>query len=373
MSQFLSNVRRLGVKELYSIRYDVFFMFLIAYSFTYAVYTPAKNASSELKNASIAIIDEDRSLLSRSVAAAFLPPYFAPPSTIGWEDVDPGMDGARYTFVVAIPPGFEADLLRGRKPRVQILADATAVNTVTKGMGYIQGIIDQTVKSTLGLGGSSGGSPIEAVYHFKFNQNVDSTPFSAIVQLTGNITLLALFLSGAAIIREREHGTIEHLLVMPLRPLEIMLSKTWSNALVILAGSAFTIFAIIQGALGMKIAGSIPLFLVAVVIYSAAMIALGILFGTLGKTMPQFSLLAFMAFIILNLLSGGRTPFSSMPSGLQAIMNLLPTPHFMNIAQGILYRGAGLDIVWPEFAAMLGIGTAFFALSLWRFRRSLVA
>jgi ABC-2 type transport system permease protein len=127
MRKFLSNVWRLGIRELYSTRYDAFLVFLIVYTFTYAVYMPAKNAPSGVKAASIAIVDEDHSALSRRIAAGFLAPCFAKPELIEITAINRGLDSSHYTFVVDLPPSLEADVLKGRSPTIEVQADATAL------------------------------------------------------------------------------------------------------------------------------------------------------------------------------------------------------------------------------------------------------
>lgn len=373
MKRRLKNIWLLGKKELYSLRFDAVLVFLIVYTLTYAVYMPAKNAPTGVKDASIGVVDEDHSALSRRIASGFMPPYFKIPMALSVEDMDREMDDAHYTFVVDLPPNLEADLLRGRTPTIQILGDATAMTQAGVGMGYIQQIITQEVRAQLGQTAPVDTAPVQLVTRVKFNPNMDSPPFAAIVQLGNNITLLALFLSGAALIREREHGTIEHLLVMPLTPIEIMLSKVGANGAVILVGSLLSLQVVVRWALGLSIAGSIPLFMVGVALYLFALTSLGIFLGTVTRSMPQFSLLAFPVFIVMNMLSGGQTPLESMPVALQYIMRLSPSTHFVAIGQAILYRGADFGMVWREFAAVAVLGAAFFGGALWRFRRTLVA
>jgi ABC-2 type transport system permease protein len=369
----LLNIWRLGVKELHSLRFDAVLVFLIVYSFTYAVYMPARNAPTGVRDASIAVVDEDRSVLSRRIAAAFLPPYFRPPAALAVEEVDRELDAGHYTFVVDIPPKLEADVLRGRTPTIQLLADATAMTQAGIGLGYVQQIIARETNVFLGVHASDDPGPVRLVLRSKFNPNLDSPPFSAIVNLANNITLLALFLSGAAIIREREHGTIEHLLVMPLNPVEIMLAKVWANGLVILVGAGLSLQLVVKGGLGLSVAGSFPLFMAGVAVYVFSLTSLGIFLGTVGRSMPQFSLIALPAYMVMIMLSGGHTPLESMPVAMQRCMVLSPATHFMSIAQAILYRGADFAIVWREFAATALLGAVFFFAALWRFRRTLVA
>lgn len=372
MRRTLENVWRLGVKELYSLRFDATLIFLMLYSFTYAIYMPAKNSPTGVKDASIAVVDEDRSALSRRITAGFLPPYFKAPAILSVQDIDRELDASHYTLVVDLPPNLEADLLRSRRPTVQVIADATAMTQAGLGVGYVKEIVAQEVQAYLGAVRESA-SPITLVTRVKFNSNLDAAPFSAIVGLVNNITLLSLFLSGAAIIREREHGTIEHLLVMPLTPLEIMLAKVCANGLVIVSGSVLSLYLVVEGALGLDVAGSVPLFVAGGALYVLALTSLGIFLGAVGRSMPQFALMAFPVFIIMNLLSGGQTPLESMPVPLQLLMQVSPSTHFVAIAQAILFRGAGFQAVWREFVAIAVIGALFFAASLWRFRRALIS
>lgn len=365
------NIYRLGVKELFSLRYDAVLMFLIIYSFTYAIYVPAKNAAFGMVNASVGIVDEDDSPLSRRIKDALQLPYFLPPQSLTVAGIDRAMDAGSSTFVIDIGPGFEADVKAGRQPTLQLLVDATAMTQAGTGAGYLQQIIGRELAGFDLERTARHREPVALVARAKFNPNLESSWFMAVMETVNNITMLALFLSGAAIIREREHGTIEHLLAMPLRPIEIMLAKVWANAVVIVIASMLSLHFVVHLLLGVPIAGSLPLFALGLVFYLFSVTALGILLGTLARSMPQFALLAMPVFIIMNLLSGGTTPQESMPFALQALMQLSPSTHFVNFAAAILYRGAGIDVVWPDFAASALIGMLFFGAALLRFRRAL--
>jgi ABC-2 type transport system permease protein len=373
MLRRLQNIYRLGIKEIFSLRRDIVMVVLIIFTFTYAVYTPARHAQTELKNASVAIVDEDRSQLSRRIRDAMLEPYFKPPAMLTTNMIDAVMDAGYYTFVIDIPPDFEADMLAGRQPAVQVNIDATAMTQAGHGATYIQQIITQEVEAFMSAGEPLLQLPVSQVIRVEFNPNIQSRWFLGVMQLVNMITLLAIMLSGAALIRESEHGTVEHLLVMPLRPAEIMIAKVWANGLVIVIAAFLSLKLVIQGLLDVPIAGSIPLFISGMVIYLFSVTALGIFLATLVRSMPQFGLLAFPVFIVMNLLSGGITPLESMPGILQHVMQLAPSTHFVSFAQAILYRGAGFDVVWQEFAVILLIGAVFFAGALFRFRKTISA
>ena len=186
--------------------------------------------------------------------------------------------------------------------------------------------------------------------------------------IINNITMLAIILAGAAVVREREHGTMDHLLVMPLTPFEIALSKVWANGLVIAVAVGLSLYVVLRLMLGIPIAGSIPLFMLGVVIYLFFATAIGIFLGTVARSMPQLGLLYMLVYLPMNMLSGGNTPLESMPVWLATVMQVSPSTHFVAFAQSILYRGAGLDLVWPQFLAVAVIGALFFGLAILRFR-----
>ncbi len=197
--------------------------------------------------------------------------------------------------------------------------------------------------------------------------------FVAINQIINNISVLAIFLTGAAVLREREHGTIEHLLVMPLSPYELMFAKIWANGLVVVVAVMLSLYLVVKGALGVPIAGSITLFVGGLVVYLFSVTALGIMLATLVRSMPQFGLLAFPVFIMMSLLSGGQTPLESMPVPLQKFMQFVPSTAFVSFSQAVLFRNATSSMVWPDLLKMFLIGSAYVTYSLSRFRKMLAA
>jgi len=373
MFERLQIVYRLGVKELFSLRYDPVLVLLIIYTFTVAIYSVAKGVQIEVANAAVAVVDEDRSVLSRRIVDGLREPYFQRPVAVDIAHIDAALDDARFTFLLDIPPSFERDVLAGRRPAIQLNVDATAMSQAGNGAHYIEAVVTQEVASYLQRNRPAPPPAIRLVDRVLFNPNQESTWFMAVMQMIENLTLLTILLTGAALIREREHGTIEHLLAMPLRPIEIMLAKMWANSLIILIAAALSMAGMVQGVLGVPIRGSLPLFFGGAVLYLFSVSALGILLATLVRSMPQFGLLAIPVFMVMNLLSGASTPLDSMPRTLQIMMQAAPSTHFIAAAQSILYRGAGFGLVWPEFLAMALIGGILFAAALFRFRRSLNA
>ena len=366
-----NNVFRLGVKELWSLARDPIMLVLIAWTFTLSIYVAATAMPESLHNAPIAIVDEDGSPLSARIISSFYPPHFKTPVLISLDDIDPGMDHGDFTFVLDIPPGFQRDVLAGRTPAIQLNVDATLMSQAFTGNGYIQQIVASEVNEFVQRYHSATKPPVELALRMRFNPNLEQAWFGSLMEIINNVTMLSIILTGAALIREREHGTIEHLLVMPVTPTEIMLAKVWSMGLVVLLAAVVALVFVVQGALHVPVQGSIALFIVAAALHLFATTSMGIFLATLARSMPQFGMLLVLVLLPLQMLSGGVTPRESMPGLVQNIMLVAPTTYFVAAGQSILYRGAGIDVVWPQFLAIITIGCALFFASLARFRKTI--
>ncbi|MBF7730116.1 ABC transporter permease [Pseudomonas sp. N040] len=367
----LANIFHLGLKELRSLQRDIALVILIVWAFSLGIYSAATSIPESLHHASIAVVDEDRSQLSERLINAFQPPYFRTPQRIGLGEMDRGMDAGRYTFTLNIPPDFQRDVLAGRSPAIQLNVDATQVSQAFTGSGYIQNIGISEVAEFVRRYRGDLPQQAELEVRVAFNPNLTRTWFGSVMEVINQITMLSIILTGAALIREREHGTIEHLLVMPVTPLEIMLAKVWSMGLVVLLATSLSLLLVVQGWLQVPLSGSLALFLGGAALHLFATTSMGIFFGTLARSMPQLGLLVIIVLIPLEILSGGTTPRESMPKLIQHLMLVAPTTHFVDLAQAILYRGAGLSIVWPQLLAIAGIGSLFFLGAMTRFRKTL--
>jgi len=365
----LSNIFWLGTKELRSFMRDFVLLALVIYAFSLAIIAQAQSSAQEVHNASIAIVDEDHSELSRRIAHAFLPPYFQTPQPVAEHDIVPLMNAGKYTFVIDIPPNFERDVLGRRRPAVQLNVDATAMVQAGLGADYAQQIISTEINDFLSRAEGSPATPVNLVVRIAFNPNVNTAWFTSVMGILNSVTMLAIILAGAAVVREREHGTMDHLLVMPLTPFEIAMSKIWANGLVITVAAGLSLYLVVRGLLRIPIAGSIPLFLLGTAVYLFFATAIGVFLGTIARSMPQLGLLYLLVFLPMNMLSGSNTPLESMPAWLATLAQASPSTHFVSFAQAILYRGAGLAVVWPQFVIVALIGGIFLGLALLRFRK----
>jgi ABC-2 type transport system permease protein len=369
----MANIVHLGLKELRSLVRDPTMLVLIAYTFTVAVYAGATAMPETLHKAPIGIVDEDRSPLSTRLVDAFSPPHFLPPVLISPAEMDARMDAGLDTFALDIPPGFQRDVLAGRSPALQLNVDATRMSQAFTGSAYIQTIVTGEVEVFLEGRRSTAVPGVDLALRTRFNPNLTRSWFGAVVKLIDQVTMVAIILTGAALIREREHGTIEHLLVMPVTPFQIMTSKVLAMGLVVLAASGLSLGLVVRGLIAVPIEGSTALFLAGTALHLFAATSMGILLATVGRSMPQFGLLLMLVLLPLQMLSGGNTPRESMPELVQVVMLGAPTTHFVLLAQAILFRGAGLSVVWPQLVALAALGAAFFTLSLARFRRTIGA
>ncbi|AMV16172.1 TPA: ABC-2 transporter permease [Legionella pneumophila] len=368
----ISNIVQLGFKEYRSLLRDPIMIALIVFAFTVQIYTTATAMPEMLHKAPIVIVDLDQSAVSQRIRDAFYPPQFIKYVTTSQAKMDSGMDEGLYTFGLNIPPDFQRNLLSGRKPTLQLNIDATRMSQAFTGTAYIQTIIEREINEFVEHYRSVETPPVDLAVRVRFNPTLTKIWFGALMELINNVTMLSIVLTGAALLREREHGTIEHLLVMPVTPFEIMASKIWAMASIVLIVCAVSLITVVQGLLSAPIEGSILLFLLGAAINLFATTSIGIFMGTITRSMPQFGILLILVLLPLEMLSGGLTPRESMPEFVQTMMLVAPNTHFVMLAQSILFRGAGFGIVWPQFLTLAIIGSIFFMTTLMYFRKRIV-
>ena len=369
--RMLANIYRLGVKELWSLWSDRMMLVLIVFTFTLSVYSSASSSPPTLNNAPIAIVDEDHSQLSQRIVSTFYPPKFKSPALITHAEVDKGMDKGAYTFVLNIPVNFQRDVLAGRSAEIQLNTDATRMSQAFLGSGYIQQMVMGEISEFDNRYRGQVVPAIDLEQRALFNPSLDKSWFDSLSQIVNQITMISIILTGAALIREREHGTIEHLLVMPVTPIEIMLAKIWSMGLVVLVASILSLNLVVRGLLNVPVQGSLTLFFTGTALHLFATTSMGIFMATVARNMPQFGMLVVLTLLPLQMLSGGNSPRESMPELLQNIMLVAPTTHFVELGQSVLFRGAGIEVVWVQLLALAVIGATLFSLSLMRFRKTI--
>ena len=368
----LKNILALSGKELRSLFGDTILVIFIVMMFSTMVYNTATNATSDVRNANIGIVDYDRSPLTRQIVAALLPPQFAKPVYVNPNDTQEMLDKSELTFVLEFPPNFQRDVLAGRAPEAQLLVDATAMTQAGMGSGYITQIFSHEIQEFMGVKQQiSQAMPVRAAVNLQYNPNNQSSWFMGAAMAGNNIMLITLVLVGAAVIREREHGTMEHLLVMPVTATEIVAAKILANGLVVSAAAVLSMKFVVGGAIGAHLAGSFALYALGVVLFMFSVASLSVMLATLAPTMPQYSLLMVPTYIVFMMFSGSTSPRANMPEMAQRLSEYWPSTQFAHFAQSVMFRGAGLETVWVQLLALSVAGAVFLGLALVRFRKML--
>lgn len=368
----IKNILALSAKELRSLFSDTVLVVLIVFAFTALVHSVATGINNDVNNASVGVIDADQSVLSHRILDALQQPHFQKPVPVQREEVEELLDKGKLMFVLEFPPNFQRDVEMGREPKVQLLTDATNMAQAGLGQSYIGHIFQNELVDFLKQKDLIDEmTPVKSVATLVFNPNATDMWPAAVMEVDNMITMITLVLVGAAVIRERERGTIEHLLVMPVNSAEIVLAKIIANGLVICTIALLSMHFMVGGLLQVPLLGSLTLFALGAGLFMFSIASLAVMLATLAPTMPQYSLLMMPVFIIALMFSGSSSPRSNMPETAQWISEYWPTTQFMTFAQNILLRGAGFEVVWPQMVAMIISGALFLGFALFRFRKML--
>ena len=368
----IKNILALSAKELRSLFSDTVLVVLIVFAFTALVHFAATGINNDVNNASVGVIDADQSVLSHRILDALQQPHFQKPVPVQREEVEELLDKGKLMFVLEFPPNFQRDVEMGREPKVQLLTDATNMAQAGLGQSYIGHIFQNELVDFLKQKDLIDEmTPVKSVATLVFNPNATDMWPAAVMEVDNMITMITLVLVGAAVIRERERGTIEHLLVMPVKSAEIVLAKIIANGLVICTIALLSMHFMVGGLLQVPLLGSLTLFALGAGLFMFSIASLAVMLATLAPTMPQYSLLMMPVYIIALMFSGSSSPRSNMPETAQWISEYWPTTQFMTLAQNVLLRGAGFDVVWPQMVAMTISGALFLGFALFRFRRML--
>lgn len=368
----IKNILALSAKELRSLFSDTVLVVLIVFAFTALVHSAATGINNDVNNASVGVIDADQSVLSHRILDALQQPHFQKPVPVQREEVEELLDKGKLMFVLEFPPNFQRDVEMGREPKVQLLTDATNMAQAGLGQSYIGHIFQNELVDFLKQKDLIDEmTPVKSVATLVFNPNATDMWPAAVMEVDNMITMITLVLVGAAVIRERERGTIEHLLVMPVKSAEIVLAKIIANGLVICTIALLSMHFMVGGLLQVPLLGSLTLFALGAGLFMFSIASLAVMLATLAPTMPQYSLLMMPVYIIALMFSGSSSPRSNMPETAQWISEYWPTTQFITLAQNVLLRGAGFDVVWPQMVAMTISGALFLGFALFRFRRML--
>ena len=337
----------------------------------------------DVENSPIAWMDQDRTPESRELLAEFegSPQFRVTHIPAGEEEIQELLDRSAVQAVIRVFPGFGRDIRRGHRTQVQILVDGTDSNSATiisssasqivaRYAARIQGE-QRTRRRTASVPGPvRQGLLLSAESRVWFNVDLKSQFYFVPGVVVNIIALVTLMLTAMAIVREKESGTMEQLMVTPIRPIELMLGKTLPFAAVgllevlMVTGAALLIF-------GIPFRGSMLLLLGCAAAFLLTTLGSGLLISTVSSTQQQAMMASFFFFMPAFMLSGFAFPIRNMPQAIQVLTYLNPVRYFMEIVRGIFLKGIGLDVLWPQVTALLLIGTALVGLSVLRFHKRL--
>lgn len=364
------------VKELLQLSRDTALILFMVYAFTLDIYLSGSGTTLELKNAALFVHDEDRSVSSRELSQKFMPPSFEPRGELshGSEGLRL-LDEGKAMAILSIPPRFHERLQKGEPTSVQFQIDAT--NTV---LGTLAGLYGLRIVADYGFETSMNRMGwdertmaqvprIEDAHRVWFNQNQNDSWFMSIAEMLNIITLFAIMLPAAAMVREKEKGTVEQLLVSPLTPFQIMFPKVVAMTIAIVTGTALCVGVILKGCFGVPIRGSVTLFLALTGLYVFATAGLGLFIATISRNLGQASMIAIVSYAPMIFLSGAWTPPEAMPPFMQWTMVLSPLHYYINVSFGIFLKGATLFNLWDSVLCIAMFGSILFSLGIWRLRR----
>ena len=371
--------RRLAVmtrKEVLQLFRDIPLMAFLIYSFTVGIYVTGNGMKSQLRNAGLLVYDADRSVSSRELVSRFHLPYFRFDSDLTYPDEGfQRLDRGSSMLVLDIPSRFHEALVAGEPTTVQLLVDTTNSPQGLSAAGYAARIVGQfgqdMAMARNGLAGTSLATMpmIVSDHRVWFNQDQNETWFESISHLLRMITVFSVLLPAAALVREKERGTVEQLLVSPLTPVHIMLSKVVAMTFVILIATSVALFGVMRLAFGVPIRGSIALLFSLTALFIVATAGIGVFAATLTKNQAQVGMMTLLVVAPMLLLSGIFTPLEMMPDWVRHLMAFSPLRYFIEIANGILLKGIGIEMLWSQALSMGLLGGSLFGLGLWRFRK----
>ena len=370
------RLRMMTIKELLQLFRDTVLIFFTVYAFTVDVYLAGSGVSLSLNNAALVVHDADHSFASRELIYRFQQPYFRLDGEISRPDEGIRLlDSGEAMIVLDIPPQFERSLASGEPVAVQMQIDTTNSVLGFLASSYAAQIVGQygleAAFERSGLGADSlQHSPVIVDDHrVWFNPNQNDAWFMSISELLTVITLFAIMLPAAAMVREKERGTVEQLLVSPLTPLQIMLPKVIAMTLVILAMTGLSLVLVLKGVFDVPLKGSLLLFFAVTALYVFTTAGLGLLIATFTRNMAQAGMMIILILAPMMFLSGAWTPPEAMPAWMSTLMMISPLHYFIDAGYGILLKGAGIELIWESLLGIFILGSVNFGLGLWRFRR----
>jgi ABC-2 type transport system permease protein len=337
--------------------------------FTFAINTDVRDITT-------AVLDYDHTPASRALVDSFsasrhfrITEYAEDDHRAAWL-----LDRGRVRCLLNIPPGFAGDMAAGHAPPVQLIVDGTDSNTAALVLGYATAAASSYAQGQLALSYARAGMPppppmVDVRSRAWFNPNLESRIYFIPGLIALVLTLITVMLTALGIVREKEAGTIEQVMVSPIRPLEYILGKTIPFA--VIGFIVITLMLILARLLfHLPIRGDLLWFYLGALLYLFSTLSTGLLISTMSATQQQAMLTAFLYFLPLILLSGFMFPIANMPVPVQWLTLLNPMRYFLVILRGVLLKGLGFELLWPQYLGLLVLGLLAMALASSRFQKT---
>ncbi|MDP3028704.1 MAG: ABC transporter permease [Deltaproteobacteria bacterium] len=365
-------------KELAQIFRDKALLFILAWAFTGAIYTAGHGMSMEVKRFPTVVYDMSKSPASRDLINRFQSPYFKILSYLNHEkEITGWLDSGRASMAVVIPPDLQRRIDKGKQAKIQVITDGTMSMSATIATAYVAQIAGEYSLEVLERQGRFTRSAFENLpiiderLRVEFNPNILSSWFTSLLELLNMFTMVSLLLTAAAMVREKEYGTLEQLMVSPVHPGEIFLAKILPTVIITLTLSFLSIFLVLKPVFGVPIRGSLLLFYTVAAIYVFTMASLGIAIALVSRNLAQAMMVMLLILAPMLFLSGAWTPPEAMAPWMQWASLISPMRYFIDFGYSVLFKGNGLAYVWHDIIGIIVMGALLFGFSRWWFARKM--
>jgi ABC-2 type transport system permease protein len=351
---------RLLKKELLHILRDKGLVIFILYAFTLDIYIAAQGFNLIPELVSISVYDEDNSYRSRELIDRIQPPAFRKPQRIyNRHEIDEMLNESKTVLALVIPSGFEKDIYRD-DASVQILVDGTQSSAAYLSSAYLNIITEQYsndfLRERLKLSKITGIPYVDIRSRIYFNPDANDRLFEGINEFFMVVTLIGMILPAAILIREKEYGTIEQIMISPLSINKLLFIKIIAASMFLLTMIGLSYEFILTLWLGFRLKGTLLSFIIISLVYSFATSGLAFIIASVSKRFSQIGLLTIAIFAPMLLLSGGWVPPESLPDWLRRLTVISPLKYYMDMGIGLLIRGASLELLLPNMIKLLILG-----------------
>ena len=352
---------RLLKKELLHILRDKGLIIFVLYAFIPDIYIAAQGFNLIPEKVSISVYDEDKSIRSRELIDRIKPPAFKEPASIdSYDEIDELLNGSKTVLALVVPSDFEKDIYRDRAS-VQILVDGTQSSAAYLSSAYLGFIIqqysDDFLREQLKLNRLTGLPYVDVRSRIFFNPEANDKLFEGINEFFMVVTLIGMILPASILIREKEYGTIEQIMISPLNVRKLLFIKIIAASLFLLTMISISYEFVLKFWLGFRLKGTIMEFLIVCLVYTFATSGLSFLIASIAKRFSQIGLLTIAIFAPMLLLSGGWVPPESLPDWLRQLTVISPLKYFMEMGIGLLIRGAPIRLLVPSMMKLIVLGT----------------